>query len=72
MVTYASGKRKAKWFMDAAHSSTPAERAKRRSVTFQGIADAMALQWGGDIRGAGDAVACDADTERDNDRQKGR
>ena len=45
-ITYKSGKRKAKWFMDAAHSKTPRERAKIRSTTFQGIADAMADQWG--------------------------
>lgn len=53
MVTYASGKKKAKWFMDAAHSATAAERAKKRSVTFQGIADAMAAQWGGAIAPCG-------------------
>lgn len=46
MVTYKSGKRKAKWFMDAAAAKTPKERARLRSVTFKGIADAMATQWG--------------------------
>ena len=45
-VTYKSGKRKAKWFMDAAHAKTPKERAKLRSKTFEGIAQAMAQQWG--------------------------
>lgn len=43
-ITYKSGKRKAKWFMDAAKNSN--ERAKIRSKTFQGIAQAMAVQWG--------------------------
>jgi hypothetical protein len=46
MVTYKSGKKKAKWFMDAAKSSTKEERARKRSVTFNGIAEAMADQWG--------------------------
>ncbi len=46
MVTYKSGKKKAKWFMDAAHAKTPEERAKLRSKTFIGIAKAMAEQWG--------------------------
>ena len=46
MVTYKSGKSKAKWFMDAAKAKTPKERARLRSVTFKGIADAMAEQWG--------------------------
>jgi hypothetical protein len=49
MVTYKSGKRKAKWFMDAARSATPEERAKKRSVTFPGIAKAMAEQWGAHV-----------------------
>jgi len=47
MVTYKSGKTKAKWFMDAAKAKTPKERARLRSVTFPGIAKAMALQWAG-------------------------
>jgi hypothetical protein len=47
MVTYKSGKTKAKWFMDAAKAKTPKERAKLRSKTFPGIAKAMALQWAG-------------------------
>ena len=45
MVTYASGKRKAKWFMDAAKATTKEERARLRSKTFPGIAKAMAEQW---------------------------
>ena len=45
MVTYKSGKTKAKWFMDAATGKTKEERARLRSVTFDGIADAMANQW---------------------------
>ncbi|MDB4330405.1 hypothetical protein N9948_01645 [bacterium] len=44
-VTYKSGKRMAKWYHDAA-SLPPHERMKIRSKTFQGIADAMANQWG--------------------------
>lgn len=46
MVTFASGKRMAKWYADARSS---ADRSNIRSKTFQGIADAMAMQWGGDI-----------------------
>lgn len=38
-------KRQAKWYLDALKLS-PSERAKVRSKTFQGIADAMAKQWG--------------------------
>jgi hypothetical protein len=45
-VTYKSGKTKSKWFMDAAKAKTPAERARLRSKTFEGIAMAMAQQWG--------------------------
>lgn len=44
-VTYKSGKRMTKWYADAA-SLSPKERAKVRNTTFQGIADAMAAQWG--------------------------
>lgn len=44
-VTFASGKRMTKWYADAAHHS-PKEREKIRNKTFQGIADAMADQWG--------------------------
>lgn len=45
MITYKSGKTKAKWFMDAATGKTKEERARLRSITFDGIADAMATQW---------------------------
>jgi hypothetical protein len=38
-------KRDAKWYYEAV-SMPPAERQKFRSKTFQGIADAMADQWG--------------------------
>lgn len=44
-VTFKSGKRMTKWYADAA-SHSPKERAKIRNKTFQGIADAMADQWG--------------------------
>lgn len=44
-VTFASGKRMTKWYADAAHHS-PKERERIRNKTFQGIADAMANQWG--------------------------
>jgi hypothetical protein len=44
-VTFASGKRMTKWYADAAKLS-PKEREKIRNKTFQGIADAMAEQWG--------------------------
>jgi len=40
-------KRQSQWYYDAAcKGRTPAERATIRSRTFQGIADAMAEQWG--------------------------
>jgi hypothetical protein len=45
-VTFKSGKRMTKWYAEAANGKTPAERAKIRNKTFQGIADAMADQWG--------------------------
>jgi len=38
-------KRQPKWFYDAL-SKSPKEREKIRNKTFQGIADAMATQWG--------------------------
>lgn len=44
-ITYKSGKRMTKWYADAA-SLSPKEREKVRNTTFQGIADAMANQWG--------------------------
>lgn len=43
-VTFASGKKMPKWYAEAWSSK---DRAKIRSKTFQGIADAMAAQWGG-------------------------
>jgi hypothetical protein len=44
---YASGKSHATWYAEAlAKAKTPAERSTLRSKTFQGIADAMANQWG--------------------------
>lgn len=44
----AKGQKKAypKWMFDALKSKTKEERAKIRSKTFQGIANAMAEQWG--------------------------
>ena len=44
-VTFKSGKRMTKWYADSAKKS-PQERAKIRNTTFQGIAKAMAEQWG--------------------------
>ena len=46
-ITHKSGKVKPKWFADA-FNLPPEERAKVRSKTFPGIAQAMAEQWGGD------------------------
>lgn len=43
-ITFPSGKRMSKWYADKPFGG--AERAKIRSKTFQGIADAMAEQWG--------------------------
>lgn len=40
---------KARYFTDAMPGHGE-ERRKARSKTFQGIANAMALQWGGDVR----------------------
>ena len=45
-VTFPSGKRMNKWYADSSKLS-PKEREKWRNKTFQGIADAMAEQWGG-------------------------
>jgi site-specific DNA-cytosine methylase len=44
-VTFPSGKRMSKWYSDSSRLS-PKEREKMRNKTFQGIADAMADQWG--------------------------
>jgi len=43
-VTFKSGKRMAKWYTDAVNLPRK-ERAKLRSKTFQGIAEAMVDQW---------------------------
>ena len=48
-ITYKSGKKSPKWYADA-FRLTPEERAKARSKTFPGIAQAMANQWGGDTK----------------------
>jgi len=44
-LKYNSGKTMPKWYADA-YKLPAAERTKVRSRTFQGIADAMANQWG--------------------------
>jgi hypothetical protein len=44
-VTFPSGKKMSKWYADSAKNS-PKERERIRNKTFQGIADAMADQWG--------------------------
>jgi hypothetical protein len=44
-TTYKSGNKMPKWYADA-FRLPKAERQKLRSKTFQGIADAMAEQWG--------------------------
>lgn len=49
-VVFPSGKRMSKWYDDSAKHS-PKEREKIRNKTFQGIADAMAEQWGNLDRG---------------------
>jgi len=47
MVTYGSGKRMQKWYVDALTNSKSAEeRRTMRSKTFPGIARAIAEQWG--------------------------
>ena len=46
-VTFKSGKKHPAWYAEAfSKAKTQAERQKLRSKTFQGIADAMAKQWG--------------------------
>jgi len=47
-ITHKSGKTKPKWFADA-FKLPPDERRKVRSKTFEGIAKAMAEQWGAHI-----------------------
>jgi len=44
-VTFPSGKRMNKWYADSSKHN-PKERERIRNKTFQGIADAMAPQWG--------------------------
>jgi hypothetical protein len=44
-VTFKSGKRMPKWYAELPSTGKPLN-AKARSKTFQGIADAMAQQWG--------------------------
>lgn len=44
-IVYASGRTMPKWYADA-YKLPPHERAKLRSKTFVGIAEAMACQWG--------------------------
>lgn len=48
IVTFKSGKRMSKWMCEA-FRLPKAERQKLRSKTFQGIADAMADQWGNEV-----------------------
>lgn len=48
-VYFESGKSMPKWYADAWHLPKD-ERARERSKTFSGIAEAFADQWGGDIR----------------------
>lgn len=46
-IVFKSGKKMPKWYHDAlANAKTDAERRKLRSKTFEGIAQAMASQWG--------------------------
>lgn len=44
-IQYESGRRMPKWYANA-YKCKPDERAKLRSKTFPGIAEAMATQWG--------------------------
>lgn len=44
-VEYSSGARMPKWYADAKKSDDD-ERQRLRSITFQGFAEAMAMQWG--------------------------
>lgn len=46
-IVFRSGKKMPKWYCDAlTNAETDAERRKLRSKTFDGIAQAMAQQWG--------------------------
>jgi len=43
---FPSGNTQSKWHTETGHIKSAAERTKARGRTFQGIADAMAEQWG--------------------------
>lgn len=45
VITFKSGKRMSKWFYDSSRLK-PKEREKMRNKTFEGVANAMAEQWG--------------------------
>lgn len=50
-VVFSSGKKMPKWYHDAlVNAKTDAERRKLRSKTFEGIAKAMASQWGAFVK----------------------
>ena len=49
-VTFDSGRTMPKWYADA-WGLPPKDRAKLRAKTFQGIAEAMAEQWGKELEG---------------------
>jgi hypothetical protein len=49
---FPSGNTQSKWHTETGHIKCRHERSKVRSKTFPEIAQAMALQWGGDIRKA--------------------
>jgi hypothetical protein len=51
LYTYADGRTDGMWHVETMKLE-PSERAKARSKTFEGIAEAMAEQWGGKIVGA--------------------
>ena len=59
-IEYASGKRLPKWYSDVRSSK---DRQTLRSKTFQGIADAMAAQWGGPAEVSGPAAVLTARRE---------
>ena len=45
VVTFSSGKKMSKWYYESSHLPAK-EREKMRNQTFEGIANAMAQQWG--------------------------
>lgn len=45
-VVFKSGKRWSRWYYETGNERTPALKAKARNRTFEGIAHAMASQWG--------------------------